>query len=108
MSDRLFALRLFARVARKGSFSAAGRELGVPQSTASRTIATLEREMGVSLPIRATRALTLTEAGADGSRKSLAVLLDRGSVILTFYRGGRCPQRNLQLRTYQQGHIGHQ
>jgi hypothetical protein len=27
MSDRLFALRLFARVARKGSFSAAGREL---------------------------------------------------------------------------------
>src|SRR5258707_1951794 len=35
MSDRLFALRLFARVARKGSFSAAGRELNVPQSTAS-------------------------------------------------------------------------
>jgi DNA-binding transcriptional LysR family regulator len=33
MSDRLFALRLFARVARKGSFSAAGRELNIPQST---------------------------------------------------------------------------
>jgi hypothetical protein len=32
--DRLFALRLFARVARKGSFSAAGRELNIPQSTA--------------------------------------------------------------------------
>jgi len=65
MSDRLFALRLFARVARKGSFSAAGRELNVPQSTASRTIATLEREIGVALFVRTTRAVTLTDAGLD-------------------------------------------
>jgi len=62
MSDRLFALRLFARVARKGSFSAAGRELNIPQSTASRTIATLEREIGVALFVRTTRAVTLTDA----------------------------------------------
>ncbi|SEC49023.1 transcriptional regulator, LysR family [Rhizobiales bacterium GAS188] len=65
MSDRLFALRLFARVARKGSFSAAGRELNIPQSTASRTIATLEREIGVALLVRTTRAVTLTDAGLD-------------------------------------------
>jgi DNA-binding transcriptional LysR family regulator len=65
MSDRLFALRLFARVARKGSFSAAGREVNVPQSTASRTIATLEREIGVALFVRTTRAVTLTDAGLD-------------------------------------------
>jgi DNA-binding transcriptional LysR family regulator len=65
MSDRLFALRLFARVARKGSFSAAGRELNIPQSTASRTIATLEREIGAALLVRTTRAVTLTDAGLD-------------------------------------------
>jgi DNA-binding transcriptional LysR family regulator len=65
MSDRLFALRLFARVARKGSFSAAGRELNIPQSSASRTIATLEREIGVALLVRTTRAVTLTDAGFD-------------------------------------------
>src|SRR5258708_14616849 len=65
MSDRLFALRLFARVARKGSFSAAGRELNIPQSTASRTIATLERQIGVVLFVRTTRAVTLTDAGTD-------------------------------------------
>jgi DNA-binding transcriptional LysR family regulator len=65
MTDRLFALRLFARVARKGSFSAAGRELNIPQSTASRTIATLEREIGVALFVRTTRAVTLTDAGLD-------------------------------------------
>jgi DNA-binding transcriptional LysR family regulator len=65
MTDRLFALRLFARVARKGSFSAAGRDLNIPQSTASRTIATLEREIGVALFVRTTRAVTLTDAGLD-------------------------------------------
>jgi DNA-binding transcriptional LysR family regulator len=65
MSDHLAALRLFVRIARRGSFSAAGRELGVPQSTASRTIAVLEREIGAALLVRTTRAVTLTEAGAD-------------------------------------------
>jgi len=65
MSDRLFALRLFARVARRGSFSAAGRELNIPQSTVSRIIATLEREIGVALFVRTTRAVTLTDAGLD-------------------------------------------
>src|ERR1700674_5253720 len=65
MTDRLFALRLFARVAREGSFSAAGRELNIPQSTTSRTIATLEREIGIALFVRTTRAVTLTDAGLD-------------------------------------------
>ena len=65
MSDRLFALRLFARIARTGSFSAAGRELNIPQSTASRTIATLEHEIGVALLVRTTRAVTLTDTGLD-------------------------------------------
>jgi DNA-binding transcriptional LysR family regulator len=65
MSDRLFALRLFTRVARRGSFSAAGRELNIPQSTASRTIARLEREIGAALLVRTTRAVTLTDAGLD-------------------------------------------
>jgi DNA-binding transcriptional LysR family regulator len=65
MNDRLSSLRLFVRVARRGSFSAGGRELNIPQPTVSRTIATLEREMGASLFTRTTRAVTLTEAGAD-------------------------------------------
>jgi len=65
MSDRLFALRLFARVARTGSFSQAGRELGLSQPSASRIAAALEREVGAALMTRTTRGLTLTEAGAD-------------------------------------------
>ncbi|WP_322107298.1 LysR family transcriptional regulator [Paraburkholderia sp. J41] len=64
MSDHLAALRLFVRVARTGSFSAAGRELDIPQSSASRAIAQLERDMGATLLLRSTRAVTLTDAGA--------------------------------------------
>jgi DNA-binding transcriptional LysR family regulator len=65
MSGRLSSLRLFTRVARRGSFSAAGRELGLPQSTASRMIAQLEHDLGAALLVRNTRAVTLTDAGAD-------------------------------------------
>lgn len=65
MNDHLSALRLFVRVAKKGSFSAAGRELNVPQPTVSRVIALLEREIGASLLVRTTRAVTLTEAGNE-------------------------------------------
>ncbi|MFZ0235797.1 MAG: LysR substrate-binding domain-containing protein, partial [Xanthobacteraceae bacterium] len=76
MSDRLFALRLFARAARKRSFSAAARELNIPQSTASRTIATLEREIGVGLFVRTTRAVTLTDAGLDFLARIESVLAE--------------------------------
>jgi DNA-binding transcriptional LysR family regulator len=65
MSDRLFALRLFVRVARTGSFSRAGREFGLSQPSASRIVAELEREVGAAFFTRTTRAVTLTEAGAD-------------------------------------------
>lgn len=65
MSDRLFALRLFVRVARTGSFSRAGRETGLSQPSASRIVAELEREIGTVLFTRTTRAVTLTEAGSD-------------------------------------------
>src|SRR5215467_14474216 len=65
MTDRFQALRLFARVAHTGSFSAAGRELGLSQPSASRIVAELEKELGAALVIRTTRAVKLTETGSD-------------------------------------------
>ena len=53
------------RVAHAGSFSRAGRELGLSQPSASRIIAGLEKEVGAALFSRSTRALALTEAGAE-------------------------------------------
>jgi DNA-binding transcriptional LysR family regulator len=65
MSDRLAALRLFVRVARAGNFSRAARDFGLSQPTASRMVATLEKDIGARLFTRSTRALALTEAGAE-------------------------------------------
>jgi DNA-binding transcriptional LysR family regulator len=65
MTDRLMALRAFARTARSGSFSRAGRELGLSQPSISRILAQLEIEVGARLLVRTTRAVTLTDVGAD-------------------------------------------
>src|ERR1700744_5672241 len=65
MNDRFFSLQLFTRIARTGSFSTAGREMGISQPTASRIVAALEKKIGVALFTRTTRAVTLTEAGSD-------------------------------------------
>ena len=61
----IFALKLYTRVARLGSFSAAARESGLSQSQASRIIADLETGLGARLLSRTTRAVVPTEAGAE-------------------------------------------
>jgi DNA-binding transcriptional LysR family regulator len=61
----LFALKIFARVARLGSFSAAARECGLSQPQASRIVADLEAELGVRLLSRTTRAVATTDAGGE-------------------------------------------
>jgi DNA-binding transcriptional LysR family regulator len=61
----IFALRLYTRVARLGSFSAAARESGLSQSQASRIVADLEADLGTRLLSRSTRAVVPTEAGAE-------------------------------------------
>src|SRR5690242_15116120 len=76
MSNHLAALRLFARIAHRGSFSTAARELGVPQSTASRMMAVLEREIGAALLVRNTRAVTLTDAGSEFLARLEMILAD--------------------------------
>lgn len=65
MNDRLSALKLFVRLAHTGSFSQAGKELGLSQPSASRLIASFERRVGVKLFVRSTRAVQLTKEGAD-------------------------------------------
>ncbi|MCA6110897.1 LysR family transcriptional regulator [Bradyrhizobium cenepequi] len=74
MNDRLTALKLFARAARVGSFSSAGRELGLSQPSASRLIAALEADVGAALFSRTTRAVTLTDAGATYLMRVEAIL----------------------------------
>ena len=60
----LAALRGFEAAARLLSFTAAAAELNLTQSSVSRQIAALERQVGKALFVRRTRALGLTAAGA--------------------------------------------
>jgi DNA-binding transcriptional LysR family regulator len=55
---------IFVRVVQSGSLSAAARQLQIPVSTVSTKISQLEERLGVSLLIRTTRKLQLTEAGS--------------------------------------------
>ncbi len=57
------ALSVFAAVARTLSFSEVARQRHLAPSSISRTIMSLEQELGVKLVERTTRRLTLTEAG---------------------------------------------
>ncbi|MEH2474298.1 DNA-binding transcriptional LysR family regulator [Nitrobacteraceae bacterium AZCC 2161] len=61
----IFALKIYSRVARLHSFSAAARELSISQSQASRAVSDLEAELGALLLARTTRAVVPTEAGVE-------------------------------------------
>ena len=74
MNDRFAALKLFVRVSQSGSFSGAGRELGLSQPSVSRIIADLETDVGAALLTRTTRAVTLTEAGTHYLARAEGIL----------------------------------
>lgn len=57
--------RAFFVSAEEGSFSAAGRALGIAQPTIGRQVAALEEELGVALFQRVGHRLELTTAGLD-------------------------------------------
>ena len=63
--DRLTLLETFVRIADAGSISAAARDLGLSQPSASRQLAELESRLKTQLIRRTTHSLVLTDAGAD-------------------------------------------
>src|SRR5271154_816201 len=65
MLDRLTSLEIFAKIAAAGSFSAAGRALGLSQTMVTKHMAALEARLGIRLFHRTTRRLSLTEAGRN-------------------------------------------
>jgi len=58
-------IAVFVKVAQFESFSRAAHALGMPVSTVSRKVSTLEVELGVTLLQRTTRKLALTSQGRD-------------------------------------------
>lgn len=76
--DRARSMEVFAATIAEGSFSAAGRCLGLTPSAVSRTIDRIEARLGVRLLLRSTRALTLTAEGEAYLRAARRILADLG------------------------------
>ena len=81
--DRFEAMSYLVASAEAGSFSAAGRQLGVPLPTISRKIGELEARLNAQLLVRSTRRLSLTDVrgrGISGGNVSVSLLSQCGVV----------------------------
>ncbi len=80
-------MQVFIQVADSGSFSEAGRRLGISQPSVSRQVSALEASLGVRLLQRTTRRLSLTEAGEIYYRQSRQIqrdIIEAGNSIAAF------------------------
>ena len=69
-------MTVFVRIAATRSFSAAARELGISQATASKHVQMLENWLGTRLLNRTTRQVALTEAGRSFYTQATRILED--------------------------------
>ena len=67
-------LEIFARVARTGNMSAAGREMALSPAVVSKRVSLLEERLGARLFQRTTRQLTLTETGEGYFKRVVDIL----------------------------------
>ncbi len=77
-------LEMFTLVAEAGSFSAAGRRLGLAPSSVARIVDRIEARLGVRLLLRSTRLLTITPEGTaylSAARRILADLRETEQMI---------------------------
>ncbi|PCK33039.1 LysR family transcriptional regulator [Pseudoalteromonas piscicida] len=79
--DWLTGVRSFHRVVEFGSFTKAAEEEGISASAISKRIDWLEQQLGLSLFIRTTRQINLTEAGQQFLPKAAAWLAQFDSLL---------------------------
>jgi DNA-binding transcriptional LysR family regulator len=95
--DTFAGMRLFAEAVDSGSFSAAGRRLGMAASSVARGIGTLENQLGVRLLNRTTRKLGLTEAGRLYHERAKRILAEVEEARLSVTQLEAVPRGTLRL-----------
>ncbi len=95
--ETLAGMRIFNRVVEAGSFSEAGRQLGIAPSSVSRQISELEDALGVRLIQRTTRSLSLTEAGEIYYRRATAIIAETDEARLAVSQLDGTPTGILRL-----------
>ncbi|WP_253684623.1 LysR family transcriptional regulator [Edwardsiella tarda] len=92
----LHQLSVFVRIIEMGSLSKAARELGLSRSAVSKSLATLEQQLGVLLIKRSTRRLFLTEQGTAVFNRAI-MLLDACQDLFTQLHSETEPEGVLRL-----------
>lgn len=90
-------LTVFARVAEKGGFTAAAREMNLSKATVSKQIAELEQRLGVQLFHRTTRRLALTEAGERALARATRILEEAEALAEEASEARDRPQGRLRI-----------
>ena len=93
--DRFDAMRLFARIVERRSFTLAAQDIGIPRSTVTQALKQLEARLGVRLLQRTTRTVTPTLDGEAYYRRCLAIIDDVEDAEGAF--GGSKPKGMLRI-----------
>ncbi|WP_144113973.1 LysR family transcriptional regulator [Paraburkholderia sp. BCC1886] len=95
--DNLNGIVAFVRTAETLSFVAAGRKLGISASAVGKTIAKLERSLGVRLFHRTTRRVTLTEEGRHFHEHCHRILEDLRDAEAMLSKAAQTPRGRLRV-----------
>jgi DNA-binding transcriptional LysR family regulator len=90
-------LGVFVALVRAGSFTAAAEHLGLTKAMVSQHLARLERELGVTLLVRSTRRMALTEAGAAFHEDCVRILADAAAAVARVGAEREEPRGTLRL-----------
>ncbi|HEY0911849.1 MAG TPA: LysR substrate-binding domain-containing protein, partial [Bradyrhizobium sp.] len=93
--DRFEAMRVFTRVVERRSFTLAADDLGLPRSTVTDAVKTLEARLGVRLLERTTRTVRATLDGEAHYQRCLSLIADLEDAEGAF--GGARPKGLLRL-----------
>lgn len=95
--NKLSAMETFVRIVDKGSLTAAAQTLDTSLPSVVRTLAALERELGVRLLNRTTRRIHLTDEGAQYLERCRAILSAVQESEAAFSAGRAEPQGRLAV-----------
>ncbi|WP_186120695.1 LysR family transcriptional regulator [Burkholderia gladioli] len=95
--DNLNGIVAFVRTAETLSFVAAGRKLGISASAVGKTIARLERSLGVRLFHRTRRRVTLTEEGRHFHERCHRILEELRDAEATLSASAQTPRGRLRV-----------
>ncbi|MCY1083222.1 LysR family transcriptional regulator [Archangium lansingense] len=90
-------LGLFVAVAETGSFSEAARKLGLPKSSVSRGVVSLEASVGTQLLHRTTRHVSLSTAGAALYERAAPLLASLKEAVGSLPEREEAPSGELRL-----------